>query len=53
MKTSASWSPTPSLNVVSVQLGEQAWTVTVDNESGTELGVAAAIGYGTPFEREG
>ena len=35
MKTSASWSPTPSLNVVSVQLGEQAWTVTVDNRQPT------------------
>ena len=31
MKTSASWSPTPSLNVVSVQRGEEAWTVTVDS----------------------
>src|SRR5208337_4166387 len=30
MKT-LSWSPAPSLNVVSVQRGEQAWTVTVDS----------------------
>ena len=35
MKTSASWSPTPSLNVVSVQRGEQAWTVTVDSRQPT------------------
>ncbi len=35
MKTSVSWSPAPSLNVVSVQLGEQAWTVTVDNRQPT------------------
>ncbi len=35
MKTSVSWSPTPSLNVVSVQRGEQAWTVTVDSRQPT------------------
>jgi transposase len=35
MKTSVSWSPAPSLNVVSVQRGEQAWTVTVDSRQPT------------------
>ena len=35
MKTSVSWSPTPSLNVVSVQRGEEAWTVTVDSRQPT------------------
>src|SRR5580693_8491925 len=35
MKTSVSWAPTPSLNVVSVQRGEQAWTVTVDSRQPT------------------
>jgi transposase len=35
MKTSVSWSPTPSLNVASVQRGEQAWTVTVDSRQPT------------------
>ena len=35
MKTSVSWSPTPSVNVVSVQRGEQAWTVTVDSRQPT------------------
>src|SRR3984885_8803350 len=35
MKTSVSWSPTPSLNVVSVQRGEQVWTVTVDSRQPT------------------
>jgi hypothetical protein len=35
MKTSVSWSPAPSLNVVSVQRGGQAWTVTVDSRQPT------------------
>ena len=35
MISSVSWSPTPSLNVVSVQQGEQAWTVTVDSRQPT------------------
>src|SRR5271167_4355746 len=35
MKTSVSWSPTPSLNVVSVQRGEQTWTITVDSRQPT------------------
>ena len=35
MKTSGSWSPTPNLNVVNVQRGEQAWTVTVDGRQPT------------------
>ena len=36
MKTSSvSWSPAPSLNVVSVQRGEEAWTVTVDSRQAT------------------
>ena len=35
MKASVSWSPAPSLNVVSVQRGEQAWTVTVDSRQPT------------------
>ncbi len=35
MKASVSWSPAPSLNVVSVQRGEQDWTVTVDSRQPT------------------
>ena len=35
MKTSVSWSPAPTLNVVSVHQGEQAWTVTVDSRQPT------------------
>ena len=35
METSGSWSPTPNLNVVNVQRGEQAWTVTVDSRQPT------------------
>ena len=31
MKTSTTWSPAAGLNVVSVERGEQAWTVTVDS----------------------
>ena len=31
MKTSASWSPAPNLNVVNVQRGDHAWTVAVDS----------------------
>src|ERR1700689_4418072 len=34
-ETSVSWSPAPSLNVVSVQRGEQAWTVTGDSRQPT------------------
>jgi transposase len=35
METSVSWSPAPTLNVVSVQRGEQTWTVTVDSRRPT------------------
>jgi transposase len=35
MKTSMTWSPAAGLNVVSVEPGEQAWTVTVDSQQST------------------
>ena len=35
MKTSMTWSPAAGLNVVSVEPGEQAWTVTVDSQRST------------------
>ena len=35
MKTSITWSPAASLNVVSVERREQAWTVTVDSREPT------------------
>jgi len=35
MKTSITWSPAPTLNVVSVERREQAWTVTVDSRQPT------------------
>src|SRR6202161_2057383 len=35
MKTSMTWSPAAGLNVVSVEAGEQAWTVTVDSQQAT------------------
>src|ERR1700678_1789972 len=35
MKTSMTWSPAAGLNVVSVEPGEQAWTVTVDGQQST------------------
>jgi transposase len=35
MKTSITWSPAAGLNVVSVERGEQAWTVTVDSRQPT------------------
>ena len=35
MKTSITWSPAAGLNVVSVERGEHAWTVTVENRQPT------------------
>jgi transposase/transposase-like protein len=35
MKTSMTWSPAAGLNVVSVERGEQAWTITVDSQQST------------------
>src|SRR5208337_3795819 len=35
MQTSITWSPAPSLNVVSAERGEQAWRVTVDSRQPT------------------
>ena len=35
MKTSVSWSPASNLNVVGVQRGDHAWTVTVDSRQPT------------------
>jgi transposase len=35
MKASITWSPAADLNVVSVERGEQAWTVTVDSRQPT------------------
>jgi transposase len=35
MKTSMTWSPAAGLNVVNVERGEQAWTITVDSQRST------------------
>src|SRR6204780_1494571 len=50
-ETSVSWSPPPSLNVVSVQRGEQAWTVTVDSRDRAGL-YAGAARQGAPQARQ-
>ena len=47
MKTSMTWSPAAGLNVVSVEPGEQAWTVTVDSQQST-----FCPGCGTQVETE-
>ena len=43
MKTSITWSPGAGLNVLSVQRGEQAWTVTVDSRKPSRLPVRDAV----------